>query len=69
MKTDILKVNGMSCGHCENAIVHALKKLDGVSSVTANAKNGMVSVTYDDSIIKTDLIIETIDDQGFDVTE
>ncbi len=43
----ILKVNGMSCGGCENAIKRALAQVVGVGEVTASHTDGRVEVTYD----------------------
>ena len=40
-----LKVNGMSCAHCEARVEKALSALEGVKSVKADAKNGTVILT------------------------
>ncbi|MFA9381550.1 MAG: cation transporter, partial [Acetanaerobacterium sp.] len=36
METIVLKVEGMSCSHCEKAIMNAVNALDGVSEVTVS---------------------------------
>jgi len=42
-----LKVSGMSCMGCENAIKRVLEQVQGVDEVVASHKNGTVEVTYD----------------------
>ncbi|MBQ9438006.1 MAG: heavy-metal-associated domain-containing protein, partial [Lachnospiraceae bacterium] len=36
----IIKVEGMSCGHCENTVKKALEALDGVESASASHEKG-----------------------------
>ncbi len=45
MKTTI-NTTGMSCSHCENRTINALKDLDDITSVKANAKNGKVVIKH-----------------------
>ncbi|MEU9242346.1 heavy-metal-associated domain-containing protein [Streptomyces shenzhenensis] len=42
--TTVYKVSGMTCGHCEGAVSQEISALDGVTSVTAVAKTGEVTV-------------------------
>nr|WP_283247448.1 copper chaperone CopZ [Lederbergia citrea] len=62
-----MNVEGMSCGHCVNAVEGSVSKLQGVSEVKVNLENGTVDVEYDAAAVGVDAIKETIDDQGFDV--
>jgi len=39
-----LKVNGMTCGHCEKAVHNALKNVPGVQDVQVNLQEGTVTV-------------------------
>ncbi|MHB9857538.1 heavy-metal-associated domain-containing protein [Streptomyces sp. YIM S03343] len=43
--TTVYKVSGMTCGHCETSVSKEIGALDGVTSVTAVAKTGEVTVT------------------------
>ncbi|GAA3812331.1 heavy-metal-associated domain-containing protein [Streptomyces chiangmaiensis] len=43
--TTVYKVSGMTCGHCESSVSKEIGALDGVTSVTAVAKTGEVTVT------------------------
>ena len=62
-----LTVDGMSCSHCENSIKKAVGALDGVDSVKVDLKSKKVSVEYDPGKVSPDIIVETIEDQGYDV--
>ncbi len=42
-----LRVAGMSCTGCENAIKRAVKQVTGVQEVAASHAAGTVEVTYD----------------------
>ncbi|WP_175638202.1 copper chaperone CopZ [Metabacillus schmidteae] len=67
MENVILKVKGMSCGHCVSSIEGSVGNLAGVKSVKVNLKNGEVEIEYNSSEIGISDIKETIDDQGYDV--
>jgi len=62
MKT--ISIEGMSCGHCVNAVTEALKAVEGVTSVVVSleAKNAIVEGTAADAALK-----EAVEDTGFDV--
>ncbi|TWT25856.1 copper chaperone CopZ [Planomicrobium sp. CPCC 101110] len=64
---ETLKVQGMSCGHCVNAVESSVGELQGVSSVKVNLDQGEVTVEYDTSKTSLSEIQETIEDQGYDV--
>lgn len=48
MTQKIIKVEGMSCEHCRNAVESALAKLNGVSSAEVNLDENHVRVEYND---------------------
>ncbi|CAL9590266.1 heavy-metal-associated domain-containing protein [Streptomyces collinus] len=64
--TTVFKVSGMSCGHCEGAVSGEISQLSGVSSVTAVAKTGEVTVVsatpLDDEAVRT-----AVDEAGFEL--
>lgn len=64
---EVLKVEGMSCNHCVNAVETSVGKLTGISTVNVNLDQGEVKVEFDEAQIKLAQIKETIEDQGFDV--
>ncbi|QGQ47938.1 copper chaperone CopZ [Metabacillus sediminilitoris] len=67
METVTLKVEGMSCNHCVNAIESNVGKLQGVSNVKVNLDNGTVEVSFDSSEVSKEAMIDVIEDQGYDV--
>ncbi|MFD2212602.1 MULTISPECIES: copper chaperone CopZ [Bacillaceae] len=67
MQKIILTVNGMSCGHCVNAIEGNVGKLNGVSQVKVHLNEGKVELEFNPEVVSLDTIKETIDDQGYDV--
>ncbi len=67
MKEIILKVEGMSCGGCENRVQNAVKTIEGVEEVVADHVNCTVTVkanNVDEAVIK-----EKIEDLGYSVVE
>lgn len=67
MKTEVLKVNGMSCGHCVKAVEESVGGLAGVKSVNVDLSSGKVEVSYEASAVTLESIKDTIDDQGYEV--
>lgn len=64
---ETIKVEGMSCNHCVQAVEGSVSKLAGVSSVQVNLDNGEVVVEFDNNQTTLEQIKETIEDQGYDV--
>lgn len=67
MKNEVLKVEGMSCMHCVNAIKKAVGGLKGVETVEVNLNSKTVTVSYDDAKVTLAEIKNAIEDQGYDV--
>ena len=61
-----IKVSGMSCSHCENAVVEELTEA-GVSVCKADAKKGEVYVEFDANVITLEKIKEVITETGYEV--
>jgi len=66
MEKIILQVEGMSCAHCEKAVVNALTDM-GAHSVSALAKDNTVEITYNPSVLSLDAIKDELDDMGYAV--
>ncbi|MBB1244454.1 heavy-metal-associated domain-containing protein [Streptomyces durbertensis] len=64
--TTVYKVTGMSCGHCEKAIGEELGALDGVTSVTASAKDGLVTVDAS-TALDEEAVRAAIDEAGYEL--
>ncbi len=63
----ILKIEGMSCGHCKARVEKALNNIEGVSAVV-ELENKQAVVECANEIENTTLIFE-VEDIGFKVTE
>ena len=66
MEKAVLKVEGMSCSHCENAVKKAVGALD-VSNVAVDLNAKTVTVEYDQATVSLDSIKNAIEEQGYDV--
>jgi len=64
-----LKVEGMSCGHCEKAVTEALSSLRDVNDVKVDLASGNVAIDYDEEKLTIPQLTEVIEDQGYDVVE
>lgn len=64
MKTTILTVPDMMCGHCEKAIRTALSALSGIGDVAVDLTAKTVTVTHDDSVTPQQLL-DTVAAQDF----
>ncbi|TVY01932.1 copper ion binding protein [Cohnella terricola] len=65
MSNVTLKVQGMSCGHCVNAVEGAVRRFGADAQV--DLAKGTVAIVYDDGKVSLESIKEAIEDQGYDV--
>lgn len=61
-----LKITGMHCEHCVNAVTNALNGVDGVVA-KVNLKNNSAEVSYDREIDEIDLK-NAVKEAGYEVT-
>lgn len=64
MKKTTLEIKGMNCGRCVNKIETALKEQQ-LEEVTINLKKGTADITYDESILTLDEIIDVVSEVGY----
>ena len=57
-------VKGMTCGHCERAVVHAVREVDTEAVVKEDLPSGRVEVQSDKS---RDAIANAIREEGYEV--
>ena len=67
MATITLKVTGMKCGGCENAVQDAAKAVSGVSGAKASHKESTVAVDYDPAQTNEAAIKQAIQSKGYPV--
>ena len=53
ISTKLVKIEGMTCESCEKTLAGAAKKIKGVQSIQASAKDGVAIVKFD--LVKTDI--------------
>ncbi len=69
MEKAVLKVEGMSCGHCVKAVEGALSELDGVLNAQVDLEAKTASVEYDAAKVSVDAMKAAVEDQGYDVVD
>jgi len=67
IEKDILIVEGMSCGHCKNAVEKAVAALVGVALAEVNLTEKTLTVEFDTDKLTLDKIKEAVDDEGYTV--
>ena len=65
----VLKIGGMSCASCANAINKSINKLDGVENIDVNLATEKVTINYDSSKLKLSQIRNSIEKLGFKVLD
>jgi len=67
MKQKILKVEGMSCGHCSARVEKALNAIDGVeASVNLEKKTASVELSKE---VSDETLKWAVEEAGYKVTE
>jgi copper chaperone len=66
MKPVTLHIEGMSCGHCLNAVNRALTSLPGVT--LESIQIGRASLHYDESVVDPLAIQNAVRDAGYHAT-
>ncbi len=64
--TTIITVDGMTCGHCVNAVQTEVGKLDGVTDVSVDLASGQVTVVADTEP-DTAVLREAVEEAGYEV--
>lgn len=63
--TTVIKIDGMTCGHCAAAVTKALKKVDGVTDVAVNLGEKQATVTHAGANVEA--LKTAVEDAGYDV--
>ncbi|MDR0813233.1 MAG: cation transporter [Oscillospiraceae bacterium] len=62
-----LRVDGMSCGHCEIAIQDAVRKLPGIKKAKAARRKKELVVEYDAALVTQEQICAAVNNTGYRV--
>ena len=65
--TETIKVDGMTCGGCEDNVRRALSQMPGVTVVEPDHTTDTVRVTFEASTVDAQTIRERIDEIGYQV--
>lgn len=57
-----LKVTGMTCAHCERAVLNALEAVPGVTSVKVDRDAGLASVSGDADL---QALVSAVAEEGY----
>ena len=63
MSTTTLTIQGMSCGHCVNAVSKALKGVDGITA--QDVKIGSATVEFDETKVSPSQIAQVVTEEGY----
>lgn len=66
MEQVTIHINGMSCGHCLNAVNKALAALGGVT--VGSVRIGRAEVSYDPGMTDPAQIVAAIEEAGYGAT-
>ena len=64
--TTTITVDGMTCGHCVNAVQTEVGKLDGVTDVAVDLASGLVTIVADPAP-DADALREAVEEAGYEV--
>lgn len=62
-----IRVDGMTCGGCENSVKSALERLDGVQVLEASHQEGTVEVLFDPERVDRMALADAVEEAGYDV--
>lgn len=67
MKTETIRVKGMSCGGCAINVAGALKAVEGVNDAHVSLENREATVDFDETRTSTEQLKSAIRHAGYDV--
>ncbi len=67
MRDEVIKISGMSCGHCQAAVEKAIKSLTGIIKVDVSLHEGEAGVSFDESKISLKDIKASVEEAGYAV--
>lgn len=65
MTTTTLKIDGMTCGHCVQAVTQALKGTAGVKDAQVDLQAGRAQVEYEESKTTPGDLAAVVADEGY----
>ncbi|HLT58690.1 MAG: copper ion binding protein [Limnochordales bacterium] len=69
METKVLRIQGMSCQHCRQAVTDALQKIAGVAAVEVDLDQGTATVRFDPAQASEAAMKEAVAEAGYEVVD
>jgi len=69
MATATLKIQGMTCGHCERTVREVLEGAPGVRSARVDLAGGRAVVEYDESRTNPQELAALVTEEGYEAEE
>jgi copper ion binding protein len=67
MTSKTVRIEGMSCHHCTEAVTRAVKSLAGVERVEVSLQKKSAEVRYDESLLGEAELAAAIEGEGYQV--
>ena len=64
MEKTLIKIEGMSCGHCERSVWNILNEIKGVTNAEVLLNQSKAEITYDPEIISKEDIVKKFNENG-----
>ena len=68
MKNIIIKIKGMGCQNCVNAVMESLSEIDGINKVNVSLEKELAEVEYDELKVNADKMTETIKELEYEAS-
>jgi len=65
----VIRIAGMSCGHCVNWLSQALRKVDGVTEVKVSLEGQQAEVIFDETCVASEMMADAIEKAGYCAVE
>lgn len=69
MATAVLKITGMTCGHCVRTVTEALERVDGVEQADVDLAKGRAVVDYQEDTTTPATLVGAVMDEGYTAEE
>jgi copper chaperone len=67
MRTEQIKVTGMTCGGCSSNVTKALRAVNGVDNVIVSLSDANATVQYDEKLTSPEQLKSAVIDAGYGV--
>jgi copper chaperone len=65
----VLKVEGMSCGHCVRTVTNALESVNGVVEARVDLASGRADVDYNEAAASAAQLVGAVVEEGYGAHE